>query len=45
MKKKPFFNDLLLIRKFIENTLKEGKESIKPPEPHMCLKTRLIVSF
>lgn len=31
-------------RKFIEKTISEGKEAMKPPEPHMCVKTRLTVS-
>jgi hypothetical protein len=30
-------------RKFIDKTLKEGKEMMKPPEAHMCIKTILEV--
>lgn len=26
-------------KKFIDKTLKEGKELMKPPEPHMCIRT------
>lgn len=28
-------------RKFIDKQIKEGKEMMKPPEPHMCVQTRL----
>lgn len=35
---------LINFRKFIEKTLKEGKEAMRPPEPHMCVKTQMKVS-
>jgi hypothetical protein len=36
---------MVFVRKFIEKTLKEGKEAMKPPEPHMCVKTYIEVYF
>ncbi|CAF0714461.1 unnamed protein product [Brachionus calyciflorus] len=29
-------------KNFIENTLKEGREAMKPPDAHMCVRTSLI---
>ncbi len=37
-------NDPQAYRKFIDKQLKEGREAMKPPEPNMCIKTRIIVS-
>jgi len=30
-------------KKFIDKQLKEGKEAMKPPVPHMCIQTNLEV--
>ena len=30
-------NDPAAYRKFIDKHMKEGKEQMKPPEPHMCV--------
>lgn len=37
-------NDPQAYRKFIDKQLKEGREAMKPPEPNMCIQTRIIVS-
>ena len=31
-------------RKFIDKQIKEGKEHMKPPEPHMVVQTRIMVN-
>ena len=31
-------------KKFIDQQMKAGKEVMKPPEPHMCVHTMLMVS-
>ena len=31
-------------KKFIETQMKEAKESMKPPDPHMCIKTNILVN-
>ena len=38
-------NDPAAYRKFIDKQLKEGQETMKPPEPHMCVATALLVSI
>ncbi len=32
-----------MFRKFIEKTINEGKEAMKPPVAHMCVKSKLFV--
>lgn len=32
-------------RKFIDKHLKEGRDAMRPPEPHMCVKTVVFVSL
>lgn len=37
-------NDPSAYKKFIERQLKEGKEYMAPPDPHMCVQVMLLVS-
>ena len=30
-------------KKFIDKQMQEGKKSMEPPQPHMCVKTNMIV--
>ena len=36
-------SDPAAYRKFIDKQMEEGKESMKPPEPHMCVQTKILV--
>ena len=39
-----YIQSVFLIHRFIDKQMKEGKEAMKPPEPHMCVQTAIIVS-
>ena len=37
-------NDPAAYRKFIDRQVKEGKEYMAPPDPHMCVQVKLLTS-
>ena len=37
-------NDPAAYRKFIDKQMADGKESMKPPKPHMCVQTKIQVT-
>ena len=38
-------SDPAAYRSFIEKQLKEGKEAMAPPQPHMCIQTTILVGI